>query len=268
MKKIKISYLLTILLIGLSLANDASAQGNQPVKIDNVSGETRKICMYPAEGQIGKISVLPSDCFTLKHGESTLWYRNGRMTNFTVKIFKPALLDQFMFHRYLPATTGHITMFVGERFNASAFEQKAPPPPTKYILRACNKQYDQKVYFTLGFESNKAFATHGWWHLAKGDCTDIEVSEMMKSQWNLDYGNLPRTFYYARTDGNLLQWRGGDSDYQLCVNSKPVFKKLQFELDASGGYKPLDCTGEGERFVRFRRLPDPKVDQPIYYLTF
>ncbi|MEZ5429300.1 MAG: DUF1036 domain-containing protein [Pyrinomonadaceae bacterium] len=262
MKKTRLFYPFAILLFGLVCVSFVSAQ---TVEIKNISGAKRKICMYKGDDKVG---LVPYRCFEMNRDEKVLWNRGGDGSNFMVKIFEPkALLDDYLYTRHLPGDTTVILMGEGKRFGFGRDERKAPI--TKYRLKVCNQQWDQTVYFTLGFETNQVFVTEGWWNVAKGQCVEIGVSQRLKDNWNVEYGSLPRTFYYARTYGNEpLFWRGGENDYNLCINERDAFTIKQFEIDSAGQYQPLSCDNPGEDRVKFRRLDDPKTNQEYYYLTF
>jgi len=251
-------------LLTLTTAHFAFGQSEQPVKIDNKSGEKRKICFY---NDIVKVDIVATRCFTMAPGESVTWNREGNSSNFRVRIFKSQLVDKYLYSRRLPGRTTLILIGAGSRFGFS--EQEAKAAITRYILKVCNRKYDQRVYFSLGFEANKFLVTEGWWSLAKGKCVDLPVSKMLKQNWNVDYGTLPRTFYYARIYGkDPLYWRGGESDHNLCINENRAHKTNQFVVDSAGKYKPFACAGPGLKAVKFRRLDDPKANQQYYYLTF
>jgi len=265
MKKTRLFYLFSMLIISLISASLVRSQSaGQLVKIKNSSGEKRKICMYKDSDKVG---IVPYRCFEMNSGETVMWNREGNTEKFKVKIFKPQFIDKYLYTRNLPGDTTIIIMGEGGRFGFSRDEVK--PPITKYRLKVCNQQYNETIYFTLGFETNSAFITEGWWNVGKGKCIEVAVSERLKSNWNVEYGSLPRTFYYARIYGsNPLYWRGGENDYNLCINEKKAFNKKQFERDSTERYQPLSCDADGENLVRFRRLEDPKTNQEYYYLTF
>jgi uncharacterized membrane protein len=253
------------LLISLFSINYVSAQSletNPAVDIKNNSGETRKICMHKPK----TITLFAIGCVELRNGESIFWNRKGVFTPFKVKIYKVRkVLDKYLYARDLPADTGKIIIGTGGRFGFSRFKNIS----TKYVLRVCNQRFEDKVYFVLGYETNYGFWTEGWWNVAKGECKNIPVSKRLKEKWNVPYGTLPRTFYYARTYGDTpLYWRGGEGDYNLCVNTKKAFKKIQFINDGTNIRKPLPCDDTNEEFITFRRVKDPRVKQEYYYLTF
>lgn len=261
----KLTYLFAVMFI-LIAANHASAQSletNPAVEIKNNSGETRKICMHKQK----TITLFAIGCVELKNGESIYWNREGVFTSFKVKIYEVRkVFDKYLYTRDLPADTGKIIIGQGGRFGYSRFKNIS----TKYVLRVCNTRFPDNVYFVLGFETNYGFWTEGWWSVAKGNCINIPVSKRLKENWNIPYGTLPRTFYYARTyyGDESFYWRGGEGDSALCINTKKTFKKLQFRNDGTNIRKPLPCTDENEKTVKFRRLDDPNTKQEYYYLTF
>jgi hypothetical protein len=201
----------------------------------------------------------------MNSNEKVLWNRQGDRSNFKVKVFKPGLLDEYLYTRDLPGDTRRIVMGEGKRFGFG--REEAKPTAVKYRLKVCNQQYDDKVNFVLGFETNKGRFTEGWWSLGKGQCLDFPVSENLKNKIGLEYGNLPRTFYYARTYGNNpLFWRGGNNENSLCVNESNAFSRLS-KLNSDGTYD-AGCGDTGFRTFNFRRLNDPKTNEEWYYLTF
>jgi hypothetical protein len=265
-KKTRIKNLYAILFIIFISAVYASAQGletNPAVEIKNNSGETRKICMHKQK----TITLFAIGCVELKNGESIYWNREGVFTEFKVKIYKVRkLIDKYLYTRDLPADTGKIIIGTGGRFGFSRFKNIR----TKYTLRVCNTKYPDGVYFVLGFETNYGFWTEGWWNVGEGKCINIPVSKRLKDKYNIPYGTLPRTFYYARTyyGDESLYWRGGEGDSELCINTAKAFSKLQFKQDGTGVKTPLPCTAENESLVKFRSLKDPSVKQETYYLSF
>jgi hypothetical protein len=155
----------------------------------------------------------------------------------------------------------------GGSFGFSRAERK--PQTIKYRLKVCNSQFDQTVYFTLGFETDDVFVTEGWWDVAKDKCIEIDVSQRLKKGFGVPYGNLPKTYYYARIYGDKpLFWMGGEADQRLCINETDTFVKKQFNKDSSGNRAALDCSAAGDVMVSFRRLGDPKTTEQYYYLTF
>lgn len=262
MRRTQLFYLFAILIIILASGIYASAQSNITVSIQNISGEGRKICFYNIDDKAG---IIPKVCFTMNKNEVASWENKDR-TDFMVKVFKPAVFDEYLYTRRLPNDTNKIIVGEGGRFGFGRAESKTPP--TRYFLKVCNQQWDQKIYFVLGFENNKGFWTQGWWNLEKGKCLNFPVSEMMKSKWGIEYGYMPNIYYYAKTAGEKpLEWRGGDGDYNLCINMSNVFEKKQFETNANSK-QPLPCDGTSDKFVRFRRLPEPKTNIPTFELIF
>ena len=97
---------------------------------------------------------------------------------------------------------------------------------------------------------------------------EVDVSERLKKAIALEYGNTPRTFYYARTYGGIPQeWRGGTDGRTVCVNNKQSFRTL-YERGKDGNYLPVPCGGEGQEEVSFRLLGEPKLNREYYYLIF
>jgi hypothetical protein len=269
MKRTNILTLFTILLACLFAAEYVDAQTDGIVEINNTSGEGRRICMhrlYKINNNLVSAPV-PYKCFELNAGRKVIWSREGDKSSFFVKVFKSALLiDKYLYTRLLPGGTTTIIIGGGGSFGYST--DKPKPPVTKYRLKVCNQQSDDEVYFTLGFETNAKFFTEGWWHLKKGECMDVNVSERLKRSLALEYGNMPRTYYYARTYGGIpQQWDGGTEGRPVCVDKKKAFRRL-YERGKDGNYLPSPCGGDGQEQVSFRLLGEPKADQEYYYLTF
>jgi len=264
MKKTRLFYLLAISYIAVTSASLVSAKTGT-VEIKNNSGEKRKICIYKGHDTI---DVFAFRCFTMNADEKVLWNRGTDTWRFKVKIFESRpLLDKYLFSRNLPGDTTVIIMGKGGRFGFSRDERK--PEPIKYRLKVCNKQYDQTIYLAIGLETNDVFATRGWWNVEKGECIDLGISEMLYSGWRVEYGNLPRTYYYARTYGERpLFWKGNENDPELCLNEKRAFSIDQLVVDPAGGKKENECDGTAEASVKFRRLDAPKANEKYYNLTF
>ena len=265
MKNSRLLYLITLIFGGLFVQH-ISAQGletNPQVEIKNNSGETRKICMHKPK----TITLFAIGCVELRSGETIYWNREGIFTDFKVKVYRTQkILDKYLYARDLPADTGKIIIGTGKRFGFSRFKNIS----TKYTLRACNTRFPGGVYLVLGLETNYGFWTEGWWDIKQGKCIDIPVSKRLKEKHNIPYGTLPRTYYYARTyyGDESLFWRGGEGDQELCINTSKAFNKLQFLQDGTSVRKPLPCTAENEKLVKFRRASDPSVKQEIYRLDF
>lgn len=254
-----------VLLLTLIAASVALGQSGPMVQIDNKSGEKREICFNKVEG----IRTGPAlRCFTMNAGESVTWNRAGDHSRLNASVYIPQFLGaKLLYTRTIPGTTTVVIVGEGNRFGF--FEDEIKADITKYVLKVCNRQYDQTIHFTLGFEGNKVFATQGWWELAKGKCLDFPVSQMLNDEWGIPYGTLPRTYFFARIfSGRPLEWYGGVGDYDLCIDKGKAFKKHQYSLGPDGKYQRVACTGQTEEFVKFRRLEDPKTNQRYYYLTF
>jgi uncharacterized membrane protein len=257
-------YVVAVLIVCLLLTIRASTQSAQVVSIRNLAGEDRKLCVYDINDKVG---IVPQRCFQMKKGEAVLWNRGNDKSNFMVKIFKPGILDEYLYTRRLPEDTARIIVGEGGRFGFGRTEPKTQPK--RFFLKACNQQWEQRVDFVLGFETANGFWTKGWWNLEKGKCLNFPISETMKSNWGIEYGTMPKIHYYARITGeNPLEWRGGESDYNLCINMVSVFEKKQFQINSSGNQEPLACNGENDKFVRFRKLDGSQTAIPAFSLTF
>jgi len=263
MKEINIFCIVAPLFIAI-LAITASAQNAKNLIIKNLSGEKRKICFYDITDLAG---LIPKRCFTISAGEGAAEERDSDTSGFMVKIFQPGTLDNYLYTRRLPGDTATITMGKGGSFGYGRDEPKSAV--TAYILKVCNKQYDQPVYFTLGFQTDSIFVAEGWWNVKKGQCTDFPVSRMLKNKWKVPLGVLPRTFYYARVFGDKpLFWKGGDADQSLCVKSGSAFNMVEFRYSPGKAEQATLCTGVKEEWVKFRTLGAPATGQQYYHLTF
>ncbi len=141
-------------------------------------------------------------------------------------------------------------------------------PVTKYKLKVCNQRFNEKIFFALSFETDAAFFTEGWWSVEKGKCIEIGVSERLKQSMNLAYGNIPRTYFYARTHGEnprFWYWSGTGEGKSFCINEKKAFKILGKPGRAG---TPPPCTASNLKTAAFRRIDDPKTNAEYYYLTF
>jgi len=252
MKELQLNKLWAVLLGGLLSATYVSAQ-TKIVEIRNDSGEKRKICMYK---DTDLVRAVPYRCFVLNRGEADTWSREEGAYPFVVRVFKPQLVDKQLFYQRLPGNTTVINIDAERiRFNVQEIL------PQKYRLKVCNQRFDQEIYFALGFATPGTLVTEGWWSVAKGKCVEIGVSESLKRTWNVKYGSMPNTYFYAESYGsNPLYWRGGDSTYNFCINDRKAFSKNQFE-SRQGRSVRTSCTAEDEKLVNFRRLGYPKVDQ-------
>ncbi len=258
--------LFAVMLMCIFFPEKAVAQTDGLVKIRNTSSDPKKICMYRSYKAGSAIVLLPYKCFKLLSGEMVTWNREGDRSSFVAKIFKPALIDKYLYTRNLPGDT--ITISIGGAGRLSHTTYKPMQPVTKYRLQVCNQQYDDIVYFTLGYETNSAFFSEGWWNLKKGECMEVGVSERLKKVLGVEFGNTPRTFYYAQTYGKTPQeWNGGADGRSVCVNNKKEFRTLYLRGN-DGNYPPSPCGGDGQKQVSFRLLGEPTANQEYYYLTF
>lgn len=260
MKPTKFQKIFTFLTISLASLISVSAQ---IVSIKNSSGEERKICFYNIDDTVG---IVPKICFTMKKNEGANW-QNTDGKSFMVKVFKPGIFDEYLYTRRLPEDTDRMIVGEGGRFGFGRKEVK--PAPKRYFLKACNQQWEQKVFFVLAIETSKGIWTRGWWNLAKGECLNFPISEMMKSKWGIEYGTMPKIYYYAKITGEKnLEWRGGENDYNFCINTTSVFEKKQFETASDGKQEPLACNGENDSLVRFRKLVGSDNAIPAFSLIY
>lgn len=260
MKNTNLKNLFAALIVVLISGIYVSARSDITVTIKNDSGEDRKLCVYNIADQVG---VVPKICFTMKKNEGALWQNTGRV-EFMVKVFKPALLDEYLYTRRLPGDTDKIIVGTGGRFG---FGRETPPK--RYFLKVCNQKWDQKVFFVLGFETVKGTWTEGWWALEKGKCLDFPVSEKLKSKWGIDYGYMPKIYFYAQVKTpQTLEWRGSEKDLNLCINMSNAFSKEQFQKDASGLLRALPCNATSDKMVRFRHLTGSENTYPAFSLNF
>ncbi len=264
MKGPTILILCAVLYTSIVFSGDVSAQVRTLVQIKNTSGHKMKICMYKDEDQA---RVVPFRCFKLNNEETVMWNRAEDFDKyFYVKVFQDQLaVDKYLYTRHLPSYTRFVKIGMGAHL---VFSQAEVKPITKYILKVCNQRFDQKIFFALGFETNNFFVTEGWWSVDKGRCIDIGVSERLKQTIDLEYGNLPQTYYYAEAYGhNPLSWTGGPSGLPLCVNEREAFK---IRLARAGVGNPMSgaCNQYGQKEVSFRRVKSPKTNEEYYYLNF
>jgi uncharacterized membrane protein len=254
--------LFAILLASMLFAGSAVAQSTL-VEIRNSSGEKRKICMYKDTDKLAKI---PYKCFELIAKEKVVWNRAGDTANFKAKVFRPAaVLDKLLHYARVPGLTTQIVLGVGSRFAHSAAPVQAAV--TKYRLKVCNKRFNEKIYFAISFETNDQYLTEGWWSVTKGQCVDLEVSDRLKQKIKLDYGNLPRLYFYAETwRAKPMYWTGGTSGLMLCVNDKKAF---ELKVARGRGVSPMarPC-GLSQKQVSLRRIEAPKTNQVYFYLRF
>lgn len=174
MNTTKLKKIFTILIVTLTSFISVSAQD---VSIKNNSGEERKLCVYNIDDKVG---IVPKRCFEMKKGEAVLWNRGNEKGGFMVKIFKPGVFDEYLYTRRLPEDTDRIIVGEGGRFGFGREEVKTAPK--RYFLRACNQQWEQKVFFVLAIETSQGFWTRGWWHLAKGECLNFPISQIIASK--------------------------------------------------------------------------------------
>jgi len=262
MKCTNLLSLLTILLTSLLFSEYAVAQSNL-VEIRNSSGEKRKICMYKDTDRLAKI---PYKCFELLAKEKVVWNRGGDTANFKAKVFRPAIvLDKLLHYARVPGLTTQMVMGAGSKFAHSAAPVKAGV--TKYRLKVCNKRFNEKIYFAISFETNDQYLTEGWWSVTRGQCVDLEVSDRLKRKINLDYGNLPRMYFYAETwSTNPMYWTGGIDGLYHCVNDRKAFEqKIPRGRGVSPQAKPC---GPSQKTVSFRRVEASKTNEVYSYLTF
>ncbi|MEM8917372.1 MAG: DUF1036 domain-containing protein [Pseudomonadota bacterium] len=229
--------------------------GSEPVRIENTSSETRKVCIHRPK------KVIASRCFTIRGGRTATWYRRvGKLTHtnaFSVKVYqKRKLVDKFLYKRDLPHSTGKIIIGPGSRFGFSRVRNLT----TKHVVRACNKQHDGKIWFVLGYDTPRMLGAEGWWGVEKGECTNIPVSENLKARWNVAYGDVPRIYFYARRYGDRpLYWEGGKQARPMCLDPDRRFG-ARFTRD---GFCSNNLKSE-----MFRYLATPKDGQGTIYLNF
>jgi uncharacterized membrane protein len=258
MKKLRLNNLWAALLGVLLSATYVSAQ--KTVEIENNAGDKIKICMYKDTDQV---RAVPYRCFVMTSLEKVTWKRTEGATPFVVRVFKSQLFDKQLFYQRLPVDTNFILIEKAKlRFSVETNVAQ------KYRLKVCNQRFDQEIYFALGLVTPASIVTEGWWSVAKGKCVEIGVSESLKSTWNIRYGMMPETYFYAESRGsNPLYWRGRDSAFNFCINDRKAFSKNEFET-RRGKVVRTSCTAEDEKRVKFRRLGYPNVNQEYYYLTF
>jgi len=258
MKRLLLNNLWAVLLVGLLSATYVSAQ--KAVEIKNNAGEKIKICMYK---DTDLVRVVPYRCFVMSSMEEVIWRRQEGNTPFVVRVFKSQLVDKQLFYQRLPVDTNFILIEKARlRFSVET------NVPQRYRLKVCNQRFDQEIYFALGFVTPASIVTEGWWSVAKGKCVEIGVSESLKRTWNIRYGMMPETYFYAESRGsNPLHWRGRDNAFNFCIDDRKAFNRNEFET-RQGKIVRTSCTDEDEKRVKFRRLGYPEVEEEYYYLTF
>lgn len=207
------------------MASGASAQlvgDNPPVKIENNSGETRKVCFHKPK----RVTLFAIGCVTLKDGENIFWDRKSEFTPFKVKIYKTRkLVDKYLYSRDLPGDTWKILIGPGARFGFSRFASLTG----KYNVRACNTEQKDDVWFSIGFDSVWGMLSEGWWKIPQGECRTVDINDRMSKNWNLGVSRPPRVYYYARTYGDEPKfWNKSNLAKTFCINKKQRFTaKLQ-----------------------------------------
>ncbi len=262
MKRNRSVALFAIFLASIFCAGSAAAQGISLVEIYNNSGEERKACMYPADDPV---AAIPIECFEMDHKEIVVWIRQNDRSNFRLKIFRMAPDFRIRHDRVLPGATTHIMIQASELAISPDLSETAF---TKYRLKVCNQRFDEKIFFALSFETNFAFLTEGWWSVEKGKCVEIPVSKRLSNNMSLPYGNLPRTYFYARTHSAKPQfwyWSGAGEGKSFCIKEKNAFK-ISGKRGPVGD--PPPCTASNMKTAAFRRIADPNPNEDIYYLNF
>jgi uncharacterized membrane protein len=253
--------MLTILFFGLVSTAYVSAQN---VLIDNKSGEKRKLCVYKNK----QINLKSERCFVMNNGEQVFWNREGNNSTFKVKIFKSRLIDKYLYSRTLPGDTKVIILGTGGRFGFSRDERK--PKKEEYTLNICNRNYGE-IYIALAFQVNIDTSAHGWWGIKKGNCVNVAVSKLMKDTADIEYGNFPKTFYYAQEygPGKNRTWFGGEDGKFVCIDKNSRFAIRQLLQTENGGLKQTPCAQtDGKEFVKFREMKKKTLRNRVYYLAF
>lgn len=248
----------------LFAAQHAAAERTSYVSISNEAGEAREVCVYRADDPT---TANPIECFEIYNKQAAKWYREGDRSNFRIRTFDPTSDDKILHDRELPGGTTLILLRKDGKL-VSGGDPRKKSLVVKFRLKVCNQRFNEKISFALSFESNAAFISEGWWSLEKGKCIEIPVSEQLKQSISLVYGELPRTYFYARTHGDKPQfwyWSGIGDGKSFCIDEKKSFK-LSGKRTLSGN--PPQCTASDQKTAAFRRLADPKADEDIYYLNF
>lgn len=251
-------------LASLFAAQHATAQTISYVSISNEAGEAREVCVYRADDHT---TANPIECFQIYNKQSARWYREGDRSNFRIRTFDPTSDDKILDDRELPGGT---TLILLRKDGKLVFggDPRKKSLVVKFRLKACNQRFDEKISFALSFETDTAFISEGWWSLEKGKCVEIPVSERLKKSINLVYGEMPRTYLYARTHGEKPQfwyWSGTGDGKSFCIIEKKTFKISGRPTPA--GTPPV-CAEIDQKIAAFRRVADPKADDDVYYVTF
>jgi uncharacterized membrane protein len=261
----KNSILLGVAFISILLFAPGSAAGqDSKIALYNRTTGQLKICFY---GGNDSIAIIPQKCYTIASNQTL--YIEQVEKEYRIRVYLPALIDQHLYSYKLANIYEEISFGARE---ASFKTRPKPPNVIAYILKVCNQTSANPVYFVLSFDDGKTLYSKGWWVVNQNQCKDFPVSRMLYDEWKVDYGTLPRTHYYARTyaaspGASHIVWAGGSSDQQNCIQTTKEFKTAVVLRSISEG--SIAC--ENNKFtnkVRMRRLPDPKVTDQYYYLTF
>ncbi len=251
---------LLFLIVGFA-AGSAVGQGPQ-IALQNRTDKTLKICFYNGSDSV---MLIPLKCYSAGSGK-TITIVHGE-TEFGIRIYVPGFIDQ---HLYTYTKISNIYERISFGASKASFSKRpeVSPTPVRYILKVCNQTSKDPVYFVLSFDDGKTIYSKGWWVMDKDHCKDFPVSRILNEDWKVSYGTLPRTHYYARTYGETpLVWEGGVGDQQNCIPIAQEFKKAVLLESISAG--AIACeNSQFTRKVQMRRLPDPKVTEQYYYLTF
>jgi len=269
MKKMNILGVLTASLLAVISTQATFGQKGNKVEIVNFSREERKICFHRVERDrrhgTETVKVFPLGCYRLQSKQRVTWNRTDK-EDLHVKLYKPQLIDKVLGMRRMPGHTRYVSI-EGSRGDVEFSDDVAGG--TRYILKVCNKQYTQPILLALGFRTIRITATEGWWSVKKGSCVEFPISSMLFETWQVEYGTLPRLFYYARTKGNKpLVWRGKPGGHDGCVTESLPFTTNQFAPNSAGTVQAYACSGPQERKVNLRSIPAPKAGNSYFYLTF
>jgi len=275
--------LAVVLLSFVALTQPATARADV-VKITNGRTDRVKICVYNATD---KYMVIALRCWTLEKNESVTWDRGREDYAFNLLVFRPALVDEYLCkylnlryvieiriysNKRLACNSG--TSYYGPTSKPApkppppAQPEPAPTPAKKYTLRVCNTT-GATVQFALAYPIDDFnFVGEGWWLVSKGDCMNIDMSEVWKPQGVKD-GSFARTFIYAKS-GRFIQqiWEGREQDYDpsFCIDQKKAFAIRQFEIKDNKRFA-VACKGTNLEVVHFFEIPNPEFNK-IYSWTF
>jgi hypothetical protein len=227
----------------------AQVPNDAKVEIRNTSGEARRVCFYKGHADI---NLAPDGCVMVDPGETKSYDRAaaGDRGAYKVKVFKPALFDQYLYARKLPADAGRLLLRERGRFSFVRYRNIAPPPdqgPRQISL--CNANQPRSVWVVIALRHAGRLTANGYWEVKPGTCINVPFHR---------YSNAPQTvfpevFYWARTYGDApLYWSGKPGDVAIC-KQRGEFRNEWRPLAGADLVEGAECAGEGSEIVYTRR---------------